>query len=110
MSQRRSDPGQRFSDRDILRRPTAARRQAIPSLPKARLLRDCRRILLSKPVVYNGFLVMLCRSGPEVTPTRSASEGRKLFPRLRFGLVRDASILAGSRIGGLIDEEQQSLP
>ena len=45
-----------------------------------------------------GNQVEVCRSRPVTTPTRSASEVAKFFPRLRFGLVCDVSNLAGSGI------------
>ncbi len=50
---------------------------------------------------------MLYRSGAEVTRARSASEGCKLFPRLRFGLVCNVSNLAGS---GMYRDRERSFP
>ena len=55
-------------------------------------------------LVYGLVLRLLYRSRPESIRTRSASEAGKLFPRLRFGLVYDASNSTGSGL------EQESTP
>jgi len=71
------------------------------------------RIQLSRKAVFGvnwqslGETVMLYRSGAEVTRARSASEGCKLFPRLRFGLVCNVSNLAGS---GMYRDRERSFP
>ena len=53
---------------------------------------------------------ILYRSRPDTTPTRSASEVGKFFPRLRFGLVCDVSNLTGTGIKAQTLEDAQLTP
>ena len=62
------------------------------------LLTKIYMLVLLLPLGIAVIHAKLCRSRPETTLTRSASEVGKFFPRLRFGLVYDVSDLPGSGI------------